>query len=63
MGDIQQSDCTIGKLVARGITEISGEAGAGKTQLCLTLALQVSVAELLLFVAFIAFTVTFTYLR
>ena len=34
-------DATIGGIPTRGITEISGEAGCGKSQICLTLAMQV----------------------
>lgn len=33
-------DHAIGRIPAQGITEISGEAGAGKSQLCMSLALQ-----------------------
>ncbi len=36
-------DQSIGPIQTQGITEIAGEAGCGKTQLCLVLALQVSV--------------------
>jgi hypothetical protein len=38
-------DKTSGGLSIDGITEISGEAGCGKSQICLTLALQVSIKQ------------------
>jgi DNA-repair protein XRCC3 len=38
-------DAVIGGIPTQGITEISGEAGAGKTQICLALALQCSLPE------------------
>ncbi len=34
-------DAVVGTIPYNGITEISGEAGSGKTQLCLSIALKV----------------------
>ena len=39
-------DAAIGGLPLQGITEIAGEAGCGKTQLCLTMSLQVNIVVL-----------------
>jgi hypothetical protein len=40
--------CLGGGLVPRHITEFAGEAGSGKTQICLQLALQVATSQLYL---------------
>lgn len=42
-----QDEALGGGIYTRGITEISGEAGAGKTQICLVLALQVREMDIL----------------
>lgn len=40
-GDPIIDNCLDGGILPRAITEIAGEAGSGKTQLCLQLSLQV----------------------
>ena len=41
-------DAVIGKINAIGVTEISGEAGSGKSQCCLVLSVQVIIAAAIL---------------
>ena len=47
MFSFSDTDECFGGVPIQGITEISGEAGSGKTQICLSLALEVNIISII----------------